>query len=167
MGFFSELKKSVSALTDTLTTELKKYHNRDVLDGAMAACALIAAADGVVSVEERRKMTAFVKTSPMVSVFGTEAALKEFTSYVDRIEVDYDMGRAEALRVIGKLRARPEEAKLVVRTAIIVGKADGDFDSDEKNAVRDIIKELGIDPTEFDFEEESRPRIKIGANKAR
>jgi tellurite resistance protein TerB len=57
----------------------------------------------------------------------------------------------EALAAIGKLRSKPAEARLLVRVCCAIGASDGNFDETEKQAVKKICKELGLDPAEFDL----------------
>ena len=40
-------------------------------------------------------------------------------------------------------------AQLALRVGIAVAKSDGNFDDDEKSAVREIARSLGFDPAEF------------------
>jgi len=60
-------------------------------------------------------------------------------------------GQGEALKLIGKLKAKPEEAQLLVRVCCAIGAADGDFDELERAAVRTICAELGLDAGNFDL----------------
>ena len=77
------------------------------------------------------------------------ASTESFNGHADRFDFDLDVGRSEALRVIGKFRSNPDVARMIVRSAVIIGKADGNFDAKEKGAVEMIARELGINPAEF------------------
>jgi tellurite resistance protein TerB len=55
------------------------------------------------------------------------------------------------LLAISKVKADSGVARLIVRGCIIIGAADGDFDDSEKAVVREICRELGQDPSEFDL----------------
>jgi tellurite resistance protein len=115
----------------------------------VAACALVAMADGYLDASERQKMTEFVHQSEELRVFDTNKVLQKFNMFVSRIENDRMLGRAEAFRALGKIRTKPEIARLVARYCIAIGYADGNFDNNEKQMVSDICRELGLNPAEF------------------
>ncbi|HEC2607011.1 TPA: tellurite resistance TerB family protein, partial [Raoultella ornithinolytica] len=64
-------------------------------------------------------------------------------------DFDLEIGKGETMKYILALKDQPEAAQLAVRVGIAVAKSDGNFDEDEKNAVREIARSLGFDPTEF------------------
>ncbi|WP_213140468.1 TerD family protein [Neobacillus citreus] len=126
-----------------------RYKSQDVLDAVVAACALVAMADGYLDASERQKMVDFVNQSEELRVFDTTKVIQRFNFFVSRIENDRMLGRAEALRALGKIRTKPEIARLVARYCIAIGYADGNFDHNEKQMVVDICHELGLNPAEF------------------
>ncbi|MBT2696720.1 TerD family protein [Bacillus sp. ISL-40] len=126
-----------------------RYKSQDVLEAVVAACALVAMADGYLDASERQKMTEFVHQSEELRVFDTNKVLQKFNMFVSRIENDRILGRAEAFRALGKIRTKPEIARLVARYCIAIGYADGNFDNNEKQMVSDICRELGLNPAEF------------------
>ena len=56
-----------------------------------------------------------------------------------------------AMSDIGKVRKNPDQARMVVRLAIAIGGADGDFDPQEQAQATKIARELGLDSAEFDL----------------
>lgn len=126
-----------------------RYKSQDVLDAVVAACALVAMADGYLDATERQKMIEFVHQSEELRVFDTTKVIQKFNLFISRMENDPMMGRAEAFRALGKIRTKPEIARLVARYCIAIGYADGNFDQNEKQMVADICRELGLSPAEF------------------
>lgn len=126
-----------------------RYKSQDVLEAVVAACALVAMADGYLDASERQKMIEFVHQSEELRVFDTTKVIQKFNMFVSRIENDRMMGRAEAFRALGKIRTKPEIARLVASYCIAIGYADGNFDNNEKQMVSDICRELGLNPAEF------------------
>ncbi|MFJ5712983.1 TerD family protein [Neobacillus sp. NPDC093127] len=126
-----------------------RYKSQDVLEAVVAGCALVAMADGYLDASERQKMMEFVHQSEELRVFDTNKVIQKFNLFVARIENDRMMGRAEAFRALGKIRTKPEIARLVARYCIAIGYADGNFDNNEKQMVADICRELGLNPAEF------------------
>ncbi|MDV2687112.1 tellurium resistance protein TerD, partial [Alkalihalophilus lindianensis] len=64
---------------------------------------------------ERQKMIEFVHQSEELRVFDTNKVIQRFNLFVSRLENDRVVGRAEAFRALGKIRTKPEIARLVAR----------------------------------------------------
>lgn len=126
-----------------------RYKSQDVLDAVVAACALVSMADGHLDAVERQKMLEFVNQSEELRVFDSQKVMQKFNYFVSRIEQDQMLGRAEAFRSLGKIRSKPDMARLIARYCIAIGYADGNFDNNEKQMVGDICRELGLNPAEF------------------
>lgn len=126
-----------------------RYKSQDVLDAVVAACALVSMADGRLDPSERQKMTEFVHQSDELKVFDTNKVLQQFNMFVQKIERDPIIGRAEAFKALSRIRTKPEIARLVARYCIAIGYADGNFDQSEKQVVSEICVELGLNPHEF------------------
>jgi len=126
-----------------------RYKSQDVLDAIVAACALVALADGHLDNNERQKMIDFVNQSDELRVFDTNKVIQQFNLFVQKIERDSIIGRAEAFKALGRVRSKPEIARLIARYCIAIGYADGHFDQNEKQIVSEICLELGLNPQEF------------------
>ncbi|MBP2240996.1 tellurium resistance protein TerD [Cytobacillus eiseniae] len=126
-----------------------RYKSQDVLEAVVAACALVALADGRLDPSERQKMMEFVNQSEELRVFDTNKVIQQFNIFVQKIERDSVIGRAEAFKALGRVRSKPEIARLVARYCIALGYADGHFDPSEQQTVHDICLELGLNPQEF------------------
>ncbi|MBF0201111.1 MAG: tellurite resistance TerB family protein [Desulfamplus sp.] len=151
MGFLNKLKEGARELQNQLSSQVKQFKNKNFADGTMAVCALVAAADGNIDSDERRKTAAFISTNDSLSVFDVSQLQKTFNDFCDKITKDFDFGKIDLLQVISKLKKTPDQARAAVQVGIIIGKADGSFDDDEKKVVREICHAVGIDPKEFDL----------------
>jgi tellurite resistance protein TerB len=151
MSFFDNLKTKFGELKSGLETDFKKYKNKNVLNGMMAGCAYVAAADGTIDPSEKQKMANLVRNSSVTSVYDAGEAIKVFNSFAEKFEFDFEVGKSEALLAISKLKADPGVARLIIRGCIIIGGADGNFDASEKAVVREICRELGQNPADFDL----------------
>lgn len=145
MGFLDVLKDKFG----DLSVKVKQYKNKDMLEAVVAGCALVAYADGKVELSEKTKMLGFIQNSPALSVFGMSDVVKSFDNYMAGFGFDLTIGKAQALNAMGKLKTRPEEARIAVAVAISVGGADGNFDDAEKAVVREICAVVGLSPVEF------------------
>ncbi len=126
-----------------------RYKNPEVLDAVVAACALVGMADGRLDPSEEQKMMEFIHQSEELRVFETNKVIQQFNHFVRKIEYDQIIGRTECFRALGKVRSKPEIARLVARYCIAIGYADGHFDQREKQVVMEICRELGLNPQEF------------------
>lgn len=126
-----------------------RYKSQDVLEAVVAACALVSMADGHLDTSERQKMMEFVNQSEELRVFDSQKVIQKFNFYVSRMEQDQMMGSAEAFRALGKMRSKPEMARLIARYCIAIGYADGHFDDNEQQMVANVCRELGLNPAEF------------------
>ena len=151
MGFFDQLKSRLTDLQTQTTTQVGKYKSKDFAKASMAMCALIAAADGTITAEERRKTSGFIGSNEALKVFEPSELLDHFAFYASKLESDYAFGKVEAIATIGKLKKDPAAARAVIQVGIIVGGADGDFDKDEQQAVREACLAVGIAPAEVDL----------------
>ncbi|MCP3943832.1 MAG: tellurite resistance TerB family protein [Desulfobacteraceae bacterium] len=151
MGFLSKLKDSALEMQSQLVSQVKQYQNKNFADATMAVCALVAAADGNIDANERKKTASFISTNDTLAVFEVSQLQKTFNDFCDKLTNDFDFGKIDLLQVISKLKKTQPQARAAIQVGVIIGKADGDFDEDEKNVVREICRSLGVDPVEFDL----------------
>lgn len=151
MAFWDQLKAKATELNGQLQTKTVQFKNKEFANGSMAMCALIAAADGTVDPSERQKTAALISSNEALKVFPAEELRQKFDWYCDKLAGDFDFGKVEATATIGKLKSKPDQARAVIQIGIIIGGADGNFDDDEKNAVRNACFAVGIDPVEFEL----------------
>ena len=114
---FGALKKR---FTDNLDSVLGKYaSDKNLLEAAMAACAMMAAADGEIEPKEKAKTADFIRKHESMRHFDQQEASRLFTRYADGFDLDFDMGADECLKQIGDIKD-PDKANLVARVAMMV-----------------------------------------------
>ncbi|MGR6034493.1 MAG: tellurite resistance TerB family protein [Candidatus Nitrosoglobus sp.] len=145
------LKGKFDEVSSNLKTEITKIRNKDLLEGIIAGCTLVAYADSVVKPEEKQKMMGFLKTSDVLSVFDTGDVIKLFEKFSDQFEFDHAIGEANALQAVSKVKKKEAESRLLVRVCCAIGASDGDFDNAERKVVSKICSELGLNPADFDL----------------
>jgi tellurite resistance protein TerB len=151
MALWDQLKSRLQGLTADTKVQVEKYQNKDFAKASMAMCALIAAADGSISAEERSKMIGFISSSDALSTFPPSELQEHFEFYASKLEKDFEFGKLESIATIGKLKSKPEAARAVIQVGVIIGGADGSFDDHEKRAVRDACIAVDIPPADFDL----------------
>ncbi|MFC9057026.1 tellurite resistance TerB family protein [Streptomyces sp. NPDC015237] len=139
MGLFKSQLASVK-------TELKSGSYRDA---SMAMCALVAAADGQVEPAERQRVEELIVSNEVLQNFPADQLRQRFNQHVDKLLANFQLGKTEALQVIAKAAKKPQEARAVVQTGMVVAGADGVFEPSEQQAIREACTALGISPTEF------------------
>jgi len=149
MGFWDDMKNKAGALSDGLKKQVDQFKNAEFAAAAMATCALVAAADGTIDSEERRKVAGFIMSSDLLKSFEVADLQAKFNYYCDKLQADYDFGKIEAIQVVGKLKKKPEQARAVLQVGIVIGGSDGKFDQNEKAAVRELCYAVAIDPAEL------------------
>ena len=76
---------------------------------------------------------------------------QKFDFYCEKLSQDFDFGKVEAIQAIAKLNKKLDQGRAVIQIGIIIGGADGNFDSDEKKVVKEACHAVGINPAEFDL----------------
>ncbi|PPQ32716.1 Tellurite resistance TerB [Rhodoblastus sphagnicola] len=149
MDWIKTFKDAASTARQTLLDEVGKFKNKDFLEATVASCALVAAADGSISSEEKKKMVAYLQASDELKVFKLEEVIAFFNQITAKFDFDADIGKIEAMKVVGRLKGNDAAARTMVRVCCVIGASDGDFDDKEKSAVRAICAELGLNAGDF------------------
>jgi tellurite resistance protein TerB len=123
----------------------------DQLDALVAACALVAQADGWVTPDERGRMLERMRGLAALTVFGIDDALEVFEALDQRFEQDPEAARLEAELAIRRLRGRDDVARVVVNCACAVATADGGLDAEERDVLLRICALLSLDPIQFEL----------------
>ena len=137
--------------TESARNIVNKYMGKDLTEALVAGSALVAIADGVIDPAERGKLIDYFRTSQEMRGININEVDSRFNYFVQRIQSDRILGKAEALRAVGKLASKQEAARLVVRLCCAIGFADGEFAPVEKQVVEEICREVHLDPREFIF----------------
>ncbi|MCZ7456317.1 tellurite resistance TerB family protein [Streptomyces sp. WMMC940] len=130
----------------SVKTELKSGAYRDA---SMAMCALVAAADGHVDPTERQRVEEMIVSNEVLQNFPADQLRQRFNQNVDRLMANFELGKAEALKEIAKAAKKPQEARAVVQTGMVIAGADGSVEPSEQQAIREACAALGISPAEF------------------
>jgi len=121
------------------------------MDALIAACALVAQADGWVTPDERQRMVERMRKSPAVAVFGVQEVLLGFETLNERFDRDLNDGIAAAETAVRRLAERGDTARLLVETACAVAEADGGFDAEERDVVLRLCELLDLAPADFEI----------------
>jgi tellurite resistance protein TerB len=145
------LKENTASTRAKLAAEVSKFKNKAFMEAVVSGCALVAAADGSIDSSEKQKMAGFMERSDELKHFDMRKVIEVFNKTAGDFEFDHAIGKASALKTIGKIKGNEEQSRLLVRIVCAIGAADGDFDADEQAVVREIARELGLNPADFDL----------------
>jgi tellurite resistance protein TerB len=146
------LKTRPQAWND-LVREFRETHAQTMIEPIVAACAMVAYADGWVAPEEEKRMAGLIGDFRPLEVFGVAETLGAFNEISRRFEDDHDAGEREALALAAELRGRPRYARVLLQTCCAIATADGALDGEERQAVLRLCEALGLDPADFDLVE--------------
>lgn len=101
-------------------------------DALIAACALVAQADGCVTPEERQRTVDRIRRTPAAGVFGVQEVLEGFGTLNDHLARDPQDGAAVVEAAVRRLAGQAGVSRLLIETASAVAQADGHFDDEER-----------------------------------
>lgn len=119
------------------------------MDAVVAACALVAQADGWVTPDESKRMIDRIRRSSSIAFFGVDEVVLAFEALKIRFDHDPDDAGAMAEDAISKLRGQSGPGRLLIETACSVAEADGGFDSEERDVVLRLCRMLDLDPAPY------------------
>jgi tellurite resistance protein TerB len=151
MALWDRLKESASTMQAQLNAKKNDLKSGAFRDASMAMCALVAAADGTIDAEERRRVAQLIATNEVLQNFAADDLQRRFDGYLNKLTADFDFGKVGVLQDIAKAKKKPAEARAVIQIGIIIGGADGTFDDHEKAVVREACFGLDLTPAEFDL----------------
>lgn len=114
------------------------------LDALVAACAMVAQADGCVRPEERHRMIARMRSTPAAAVFGMPEVLEGFDTLSDHLTRDRHAGGAVAEAAVRRLAGQASVSRSLIATAAAIAQADGDFAAEEHAVVMRLCELLGL-----------------------
>jgi len=144
------LNRAVGKITPQwLTGGISQLVHEDFMKAFSGACALIACADGKIDSSEEAKILSFIKNLRELKSFDSSTIMQHFREFANTLNCDPDIGREKIYTSLKEIKGDKKASKLLVRICCHIGAADGDFDSNEKQATIEICRQLGIEPNEF------------------
>jgi tellurite resistance protein TerB len=151
MALWDRFKESASTMQAQLNAKKNDLKSGAFRDASMAMCALVAAADGSVDPDERRRVAQLIASNEVLQNFAADDLQRRFDGYLNKLTADFDFGKVGVLQDIAKAKKKPAEARAVIQIGIVIGGADGTFDDQEKAVVREACFGLDLAPAEFDL----------------
>ena len=133
-----------------LAKHKERTRDRQFLDAAMAASALVAIADGEVSLAELLSRDEILARVDALQAFDSNAAVDSFRGFLGEIEADPEQGSAAALAAIAKFGDDAQSAQLLLRAALAIARADSEFSTAEQKVIARLCEALGTESVDLD-----------------
>ena len=115
----------------------------------MAACALVATADGEVSFSERVRVDQVVETLEHLQAFDPHEAVNIFVDFCETIQASPSEGHPKILSQLDEVKSDPETAALLIRICLAVSEADGKASLADQIEIMSLCSYLELDPEQF------------------
>lgn len=148
---FGSLKKAFGAGAKEIKAEYSE--NKDFLEAVLAASALVAAADGDIEEQERRKVISVVSNHATLSKLYASNVIESTADTMFKRAKDAS-GRNQLARELDDVKNRTggqqmaEDAYLI---ALDIAGADGELEPAEVEVLKKIAARLNVDTSKFDF----------------
>lgn len=124
---------------------MKRYKNRRFLKGAMAASALVAKSDGVVTFSERSHIDQILEVVDALKIYDPHEAIDLFNRYLDEIGENPSDGKSRLRKIVREAVDAPKDAQLLAKICVAIGRADGKLPQEERDEIEALCGMLQID----------------------
>lgn len=132
-------------LIENYQDHLERQRNRPFLRATMAACALVASADGEVSFGERVRVDQILATLDKLQVFDPHVGIDLFNEFTDAILENPKQGHEDAWCALEEGAPDTETRKLLIRICLAVCEANGDMPLVDQIEIVSLCNRLGLD----------------------
>ena len=115
----------------------------ELMEATIAACALVAHADGSIDPKERRRVLQLMRALPVFEGFSKAVVTSEFARQERAFEYDPSDARNMALASVAVLGATPSIARLILSSCQHVLEADGIRHPAEYKSLHELGDALG------------------------
>jgi len=134
-----------------LKNEVKKMENKDLAEGLVGACLLVAAADGEIEPEEIENLNSQLGAHPALQGFGGEIG-KMVDKFTNMLDAGFLIGKMQIMREIADCASSTEESEDVFVAAYTIAMADGEMEPEEVKILGEIASKLGLNPKSLGIE---------------
>ncbi len=139
----------LGTLQEQYHTLIERHHNLPFLKATMAACALVATADGKVSFSERVRVDQIIETLEALQVYDPHEAVNIFVDYCDAILSAPSEGHPKVLGQLDLVKDNPETAALLIRICLAIAESNGKTSLIDQIEIVSLCSILELDPAHF------------------
>lgn len=140
------MPNAAMTLGEEIAAKMEQHRDRPFLEAAMAACALIATADRLVTFSERVGVERILEVVGAMGIFDPKEAVRLFEGFVDALDANDPTARHRALERIRDVAGDAKSAELLLRVSILISEADGHVVPAETDEIIEICRVLDVDP---------------------
>lgn len=126
-----------------LKNEVKKMENRDLAEGLVGACLLVAAADGEIEPEELESLNKQLGAHPALQGFGGEIG-KMVDKFSAQLDAGFLIGKMQIMREIADCASSTEESEDIIVAAYTIAMSDGEMEPEEAKILGEISSKVGV-----------------------
>jgi len=141
-GFLKNLKRNYQS-------HMERQKNRPFLEGVMAACAMVATADGEVSFAKRVRVDQILQSLQQLQVFDPHEGIDLFNDFTDLILEHPATGHETAFLAMDRVARDAENGALMLRICVAICEADSESRLADQIEVVSLCSRLGLDPTDL------------------
>jgi tellurite resistance protein len=159
------MTRFLSTLVDGYQHLLERNRNLPFLKATMAACALVATADGNVTFSQRVRVDQILETLDALRVFDPHEGVQLFVRYSDAILNIPRQGHADAVKLLESVKDDAEKAELLVRICLATAEANGKTTLIDQIEIVTLCSLLGLDAIQFGlYKDELLDSLKRGTD---
>ncbi len=142
---FAKFTDFLASCRDRGVEAMARIKDKATLNRFVWACFLIGRADGTFDSKEKEATAKLIKNR--LPHYTIDDILQAISKAEDKISFDVTHGTQELMDEIGK--ATGDDAVAIIRGACFIGGADGDFDDQEKEIVRQLCSRMNLNPANY------------------
>ncbi|HIJ44113.1 MAG: TerB family tellurite resistance protein [Rhodospirillales bacterium] len=134
-------------LTHRYQEQMERHKNRPFLKGSMAACALVATADGNITFSQRVRVDQLLQTLEALKFFDPHEGIDLFNEFTDTILSAPEAGHGKALQAVFEtVKDKQATAELLIRLCLAVSEANGEISLNDQIEIVSLCSLLGVKP---------------------
>lgn len=142
---FAAFTDYLASIRDKGAEAFARIKDKNSLNRLVWACFLIGRADGTFDKSEKEATAKLIKDRlPQYTLADIMEAIEKAE---ERLSFDVAHGTRELMDEVAK--AKGDEATAIINAACYIGAADGDFDDQEKEIVRQLCSRMSINPANY------------------
>lgn len=131
-------------LREPLLGTAARGRNRQFVEAAMSAAALVSAPAPAVSLARRHILDQVLESVPGLQEVAPNVALDLFRERVESLREAPDAERARALAALAAYAGERDQARMLLRIGVALARADGAVDEATAGAVAEVARALGL-----------------------
>lgn len=121
-----------------------RAHDQDFVEATMAAAALLAYADGRITMVERLARDEALDRLAELRVLPADRAVTLFRGYAEAFKEDPGKTREQILEKVTPFKGEPELARLIVQVCVYIARSDRHFDETEREVIQELASALRV-----------------------